>query len=141
MKTEAHAVRSIASLLHDPARRSELFDALPSLVWCADGQGGCSFVNQAWKDFTGRNPYEKDLGRVWALKSKGDTYLQADAAVGERPPSGSRAEKLTPRKSVGPCRPSSNPSTVDNATFDSRGRLSTTPQSEADSYTSSFPFR
>ena len=42
----------------------ELFNAFPSLVWCADGQGGCSFVNQAWKDFTGRH-LETELGDRW----------------------------------------------------------------------------
>ncbi len=56
--------RSIAAILDDPARRSELFDAMPSLVWCADGSGGCSFVNRAWGDYTGRH-LEQERGTRW----------------------------------------------------------------------------
>lgn len=29
-------------------------DVVPALVWCADRQGHCRFVNRAWLDFTGR---------------------------------------------------------------------------------------
>ncbi|MGE3450123.1 MAG: PAS domain S-box protein [Burkholderiales bacterium] len=73
--------RDIARFLDDPVAHSALFDAFPSLVWCADGEGGCSFVNQAWEDFTGRGiaaergagwldaVHAEDreaLGRVWS---------------------------------------------------------------------------
>ena len=50
--------RSTAEVLDDPVAHAALFDAFPSLVWCAGGDGGCRFVNQAWQDYTGR-----DLGR------------------------------------------------------------------------------
>ena len=46
--------RGTAEVLDDPAAHAALFNAFPSLVWCADGNGGCSFVNQAWEDYTGR---------------------------------------------------------------------------------------
>ncbi len=57
-------LRHIAEILDDPRRRAELFNAFPTLVWCADGRGGCSFVNQAWEDYTGRNS-EQELGAAW----------------------------------------------------------------------------
>ncbi len=47
--------RGLAEVLDDPAAQAGLFNAFPALVWCADGEGRCSFVNQAWEDFTGRS--------------------------------------------------------------------------------------
>ena len=54
----------IAEVLDDPASQEALFNAFPSLVWCADGEGGCSFVNQAWADYTGRG-LGLDRGAGW----------------------------------------------------------------------------
>jgi diguanylate cyclase (GGDEF)-like protein/PAS domain S-box-containing protein len=52
-----------ADVLDDPAAHAALFNAFPSLVWCADGEGGCSFVNQAWEDYTGRSlAFERGTG-------------------------------------------------------------------------------
>ena len=51
-------------MLLDPGSRAQLFNAFPALVWCADGQGHCSFVNQAWEDYTGA-PIERATGRGW----------------------------------------------------------------------------
>jgi diguanylate cyclase (GGDEF)-like protein/PAS domain S-box-containing protein len=48
-------LESTAEVLADPVGHAALFNAFPSLVWCADGEGGCSFVNQAWADYTGRS--------------------------------------------------------------------------------------
>jgi diguanylate cyclase (GGDEF)-like protein/PAS domain S-box-containing protein len=56
--------RGVAGVLADPGRHAELFNAFPSLVWCADSRGQCSFVNQAWEDFTGR-PLEAETGARW----------------------------------------------------------------------------
>jgi diguanylate cyclase (GGDEF)-like protein/PAS domain S-box-containing protein len=64
MKAVDPVLRNVAGALDDTARRAELFDAFPSLVWCADAGGGCSFVNQAWKDYTGR-ALEMELGARW----------------------------------------------------------------------------
>ena len=58
------ALRGVAEVLHDPGRHADLLNAFPSLVWCADARGDCSFVNQAWEDYTGRAP-EGELGRAW----------------------------------------------------------------------------
>jgi diguanylate cyclase (GGDEF)-like protein/PAS domain S-box-containing protein len=58
------SLRSAAALLEDPARRADLLNAFPTLVWCADGSGQCSFVNQAWEDYTGR-PFEAESGMRW----------------------------------------------------------------------------
>jgi diguanylate cyclase (GGDEF)-like protein/PAS domain S-box-containing protein len=49
------AQRSAAALLEDPARQADLLNAFPTLVWCADSTGQCTFVNQAWEDYTGRS--------------------------------------------------------------------------------------
>jgi diguanylate cyclase (GGDEF)-like protein/PAS domain S-box-containing protein len=53
-----------SEILLDPVAHAALFNAFPSLVWCADGDGGCSFVNQAWEDFTGRS-LAMELGAGW----------------------------------------------------------------------------
>jgi predicted AlkP superfamily pyrophosphatase or phosphodiesterase len=42
----------------------------------------------AVKAFIDRNPYEKDLGRVWNLLGPPGSYVRRDAGVGERPPAG-----------------------------------------------------
>src|SRR6185436_19538251 len=57
-------LRGASALLDEPARRAELLNAFPTLVWCADSGGQCSFVNQAWEDFTGR-PIEAEAGNRW----------------------------------------------------------------------------
>ena len=57
-------LRSVAEILDDPSGLAALFDAFPSLVWCADAEGGCSFVNQSWADFTGRHIAE-ERGSGW----------------------------------------------------------------------------
>src|SRR5512140_2966090 len=56
--------RGIAELLDDPVAHASLLNAFPSLVWCADGEGGCNFVNQAWEDYTGRG-LALQLGTGW----------------------------------------------------------------------------
>jgi len=57
-------LRSVAEILDDPSAHAALFDAFPSLVWCADSEGGCTFVNQAWADYTGRS-LERESGPGW----------------------------------------------------------------------------
>ena len=46
------------------ASHAAFFNAFPSLVWIADAQGGCSFVNQAWEDYTGWQ-LESEVGARW----------------------------------------------------------------------------
>jgi len=57
-------LRSVAEILDDPAAHAALFNAFPSLVWCADADGGCAFVNQAWADYTGRH-LDRERGAGW----------------------------------------------------------------------------
>ncbi len=57
-------LRSVAEILDDPSAHAALFNAFPSLVWCADAEGGCSFVNQAWADYTGRS-ITRERGPGW----------------------------------------------------------------------------
>ena len=89
MVTPDPIVRGAAALLEDPARRAELLNAFPSLVWCADPSGHCSFVNQAWEDYTGR-ALEVELGTGWmdALHPEDKTRVRRewDEALGLRRP-------------------------------------------------------
>ncbi len=64
MKPADPRLRELAEILDDPSRHAGLLNAFPSLVWCADGLGGCSFVNQAWEDYTGRG-LRDELGARW----------------------------------------------------------------------------
>ena len=59
----------------------------PSGSWATSSAFASGPVN-AVKEFVERNPYEKDLGRVWTLSGSPGSYLKPDAGVGERPPAG-----------------------------------------------------
>jgi diguanylate cyclase (GGDEF)-like protein/PAS domain S-box-containing protein len=78
MKTADPVLRSVAAILDDPARHAGLFNAMPSLVWCADAQGGCSFVNQAWEDYTARQ-VARERGARWL-----ESVHEGDRAALER---------------------------------------------------------
>jgi predicted AlkP superfamily pyrophosphatase or phosphodiesterase len=69
--------------------------AADAIVWFDDPSGSwatsrafASGPVDAVKEFVEKNPYEKDLGRVWTLSASPATYLNRDAGVGERPPAG-----------------------------------------------------
>jgi predicted AlkP superfamily pyrophosphatase or phosphodiesterase len=69
--------------------------AADAIVWFDDPSGSwatsrafASGPIDAVKSFVEKNPYEKDLGRVWTLSASPATYLNRDAGVGERPPAG-----------------------------------------------------
>ena len=64
MKTADPVLRNIAGILEDPSRGADLLNAFPTLVWLADRAGRCSFVNQAWEDYTGRHG-EHEGGTHW----------------------------------------------------------------------------
>ena len=64
MKPADPHLRSVSEVLDDPVSNAALFNAFPSILWCADGTGGCSFVNQAWEDYTGRR-LESATGSGW----------------------------------------------------------------------------
>jgi diguanylate cyclase (GGDEF)-like protein/PAS domain S-box-containing protein len=64
LKTSDPHLRDIADAVDDPSRHAAIFNAFPSLVWIADAQGACSFVNQAWEDYTGRH-LESEVGSKW----------------------------------------------------------------------------
>jgi len=87
--TTETTLRGPAALLLQPTLRHELLDAFPSLVWCADGSGQCNFVNQAWKDWTGRT-FEAERGGRWleAVHPEDRTRLRRewDEALGLRRP-------------------------------------------------------
>jgi predicted AlkP superfamily pyrophosphatase or phosphodiesterase len=66
-----------------------------AVVWFDDPSGSwatsrafASGPVAAVKEFVERNPYEKDLGRIWTLSGSPGSYLKRDAGVGERPPAG-----------------------------------------------------
>jgi predicted AlkP superfamily pyrophosphatase or phosphodiesterase len=66
-----------------------------AVVWFDDLAGSWA-TSQAYasgpvpavKEFIDKNPYEKDLGREWTLMAPAGSYVNRDAGVGERPPSG-----------------------------------------------------
>ena len=69
--------------------------AADAVVWFDDPSGSWATSKAfapapvpAVKDFIEKNPYEKDLGRVWTLSGPPDSYVNRDAGVGERPPAG-----------------------------------------------------
>jgi predicted AlkP superfamily pyrophosphatase or phosphodiesterase len=66
-----------------------------AIVWFDDPSGSWATSKAfaagpvtAVQEFVERNPYEKDLGRVWTLSAPPATYLNRDAGVGERPQAG-----------------------------------------------------
>jgi predicted AlkP superfamily pyrophosphatase or phosphodiesterase len=69
--------------------------AADAIVWFDDPSGSwatskafASGPVPAVKEFVEKNPYEKDLGKVWTLSGAPDSYLNRDAGVGERPLAG-----------------------------------------------------
>jgi hypothetical protein len=69
--------------------------AADAIVWLDDATGSFATSSAfaagpvpAVKEFIERNPYEKDLGRVWTLSGPPGSYVLRDAGVGERPPAG-----------------------------------------------------
>jgi predicted AlkP superfamily pyrophosphatase or phosphodiesterase len=69
--------------------------AADAIVWFDDPAGSWTTSKAfaagpvpAVKEFVEKNPYEKDLGKVWTLSSPPDSYLNRDAGVGERPMAG-----------------------------------------------------
>lgn len=69
--------------------------AADAIVWFDDPSGSWATSKAfaagpvpAVKEFVDKNPYEKDLGRVWTLSGPPDSYVNRDAGVGERPPAG-----------------------------------------------------
>src|SRR5688572_28479927 len=83
------ALRSAAALLQDPLGQGELLNAFPSLIWCADSRGQCSFVNQAWEDYTGRS-VEAESGQRWMQSihpgDRSRVLREWDEALGLRRP-------------------------------------------------------
>jgi diguanylate cyclase (GGDEF)-like protein/PAS domain S-box-containing protein len=64
VKATDPVLRDLAAILAEPARSAPLLNAFPALVWLADRDGRCSFVNQAWEDYTGRD-LEDERGTRW----------------------------------------------------------------------------
>jgi predicted AlkP superfamily pyrophosphatase or phosphodiesterase len=66
-----------------------------AVVWFDDPSGSWATSKAfapgpvpAVKEFIEKNPYEKDLGRVWTLSGPPESYVNRDAGVGERPLAG-----------------------------------------------------
>jgi predicted AlkP superfamily pyrophosphatase or phosphodiesterase len=69
--------------------------AADAIVWFDDPSGSWAtskaFASEpvpAVKEFVEKNPYEKDLGKVWTLAGPPDSYVNRDAGIGERPLAG-----------------------------------------------------
>jgi len=61
---ECIAKESAGRLAESERRFRTLADSAPMLIWSADAQGHCDFVNKAWRDFTGRAA-DTDMGHGW----------------------------------------------------------------------------
>jgi predicted AlkP superfamily pyrophosphatase or phosphodiesterase len=66
-----------------------------AVVWFDDAAGTfttsrayASAPVPAVKAFIDKQPFEKDLGRVWTLSGAPGSYVRRDAGIGERPPAG-----------------------------------------------------
>jgi hypothetical protein len=69
--------------------------AADAVVWFDDTAGSFTtsraYANApvpAVKAFIDKQPFEKDLGRVWSLSGDARSYVRRDAGIGERPPTG-----------------------------------------------------
>jgi diguanylate cyclase (GGDEF)-like protein/PAS domain S-box-containing protein len=82
VKTADPVLRNIAGILEDPSRSADLLNAFPTLVWLADRQGHCSFVNQAWEDYTGRH-VEQERGTRWLESVHPDDRLALERSWSE----------------------------------------------------------
>jgi PAS domain S-box-containing protein len=67
-----------AQLRESEARFRNLAEHVPIILWVADGQGDCTYVNQSWYEFSGQTP-EQALGHGFFMALHPD-----DAAEGER---------------------------------------------------------
>jgi PAS domain S-box-containing protein len=57
-------VESQHHLRESETRFRQLADSAPVLIWMSDAEGGCSWLNRPWLDFTGQ-PLEKQIGDGW----------------------------------------------------------------------------
>jgi PAS domain S-box-containing protein len=73
----------IVALRESEKRFRRMADTAPVMVWVSGADKGCTYVNKAWLDFTGR-PAESQLGEGWSegvhavdLRRCLDTYVWA----------------------------------------------------------------
>ncbi|HVK12253.1 MAG TPA: PAS domain-containing sensor histidine kinase [Gemmataceae bacterium] len=57
--------RAVDALGESESRFRRMADAAPILIWTSGPDKGCTFLNRAWQEFTGR-PLEGELGDGWA---------------------------------------------------------------------------
>ncbi len=63
-RVDTEKINLIASLHEHEERFRMMADNAPVLIWSAGGDGGCTFLNRTWLNFTGRSLAE-ELGDGW----------------------------------------------------------------------------
>jgi PAS domain S-box-containing protein len=64
------------------ARFRQLMDTAPVLIWCADADRRCIYVNKVWLDFTGRS-MEEEFGCGWATNVHPEDHERRAALYAE----------------------------------------------------------
>ena len=64
------------------ARFRPLMDTAPVLIWCADADRRCIYVNKVWLDFTGRS-MEQEFGCGWAAGVHPDDFARFSPAYAD----------------------------------------------------------
>src|SRR5215203_4500383 len=67
------AREAVDQLRESEERFRNMADSAPAMIWIADTENQCTYVNKQWLDFTGRTA-EEELGRGWTRNVHPEDY-------------------------------------------------------------------